>query len=476
MDTKRHTPNIGQKCEGPKNTKREEEEEEEEEPWTFDEPENTEELSNNMWLLGKLWTTKPYNTMAMIETMKKIWNPAKEVIGRDMGNNCVTFQFKSERDIRKVLEMEPWHFNKNVLVLKRLQKEEQPSEVKLNKTPFWIRLYDLPPVCRSEFAVKQIAGRIADEVVDIDKRTLEGLARSVRVRVNLDLSKALKRGTKIKNKEGKVCWIPVTYERLPNFCYGCGKIGHLHRDCLEVSDDEEEGWERKEDNLKFGDWMRASPMKGIPKTDTTKDQKRSEVGRALLQTETKAEGEKENQESTIENTNQVSELLKQFEKVEVEDKIQSKDQKEPEGKIDNEERKEFSQQQKEDTLHEATSGQLVMIQAQPLENMEQNAKEIIPTERLIEMLKQKSHIDSKLLPHAPLKEAKINQKNMKKWKRRAREAGQETREVHICSGKRKDERADIIMEESEQAYSMNKSTNNTEFPTVRAAKQPRREP
>lgn len=26
-------------------------------------------------------------------------------------------------------------------------------------------------------------------------------------------------------------WIPVTYEKLLDFCYACGKLGHMMKDC-----------------------------------------------------------------------------------------------------------------------------------------------------------------------------------------------------------------------------------------------------
>lgn len=43
--------------------------------------------------------------------MKKLWNPTQGMTCSDLGNNLIAFQFKSL--------MEPWNFNKHVLVLKK---------------------------------------------------------------------------------------------------------------------------------------------------------------------------------------------------------------------------------------------------------------------------------------------------------------------------------------------------------------------
>lgn len=45
-------------------------------------------------------------------------------------------------------------------------------------------------------------------------------------------------------------WIPITYEKLPDFCYSCGRLGHVVKDC-----DEHLGTENSQ--LQYGSWLRA---------------------------------------------------------------------------------------------------------------------------------------------------------------------------------------------------------------------------
>lgn len=101
----------------------------------------------------------------------------------DLGFKLVSFQFNSEKDMRRVLDMEPWQFNKHVLVLRRMTDKTQLSAMVFNQAPIWMRIYDLPGVGRDENTVKQIADRFG-EVIELDKSTMNGFTRSIRVKVN----------------------------------------------------------------------------------------------------------------------------------------------------------------------------------------------------------------------------------------------------------------------------------------------------
>ncbi|KAH6797548.1 hypothetical protein C2S52_022102 [Perilla frutescens var. hirtella] len=69
-------------------------------------------------LVGKVWTRKSFNAFGLLETMKKLWNPAFGMTCREIEANLFSFQFSNRRDLERVLSMEPWTFNKHILVLR----------------------------------------------------------------------------------------------------------------------------------------------------------------------------------------------------------------------------------------------------------------------------------------------------------------------------------------------------------------------
>lgn len=236
------------------------EDEEEEEPLHIANQTTPNDTTVAMCLIEKLWTERSFNAYGLMDTMKKLWNPAKGVTCRELGQNMISFQFQSKKDMNRVLSMEPWHFNKQVLVLKPITAETQLWKMEFNTIHFWIRIYDLPFSSREEETMRQIGGRFG-KVLEIDKDTITGVSRSVRIIVEIRIHKLLKRGTKIKIGNKPPTWLPITYERLPTFCYLCGKLGHLHKDCPNTQDDEEKEESVEDDCLPYGNWMRASPMK-----------------------------------------------------------------------------------------------------------------------------------------------------------------------------------------------------------------------
>ncbi|KAL0416806.1 UNVERIFIED_CONTAM: hypothetical protein Slati_3512500 [Sesamum latifolium] len=79
---------------------------------------------------------------------------------------------------------------------------------------------------------------------------------SLRIRVAVNITKPLKRAMKIQTVLGDEQLLRFTYERLPNFCYFCGHLGHTTRSCeLQYSD----GFVDPGENTPIGAWLRAIP-------------------------------------------------------------------------------------------------------------------------------------------------------------------------------------------------------------------------
>ncbi|KAA3489775.1 Zinc finger, CCHC-type [Gossypium australe] len=61
-----------------------------------------------------------------------------------------------------------------------------------------------------------------------------------RLRVNLDVQKPLRRGIFVSSENNIKSWIPFKFEKLPIFCFGCGRLDHGINDCLMINPAEKE--------------------------------------------------------------------------------------------------------------------------------------------------------------------------------------------------------------------------------------------
>ena len=90
--------------------------------------------------------------------------------------------------------------------------------------------------------------------IEIDKWAKQSKqAKFMRIRVDLPIDKPLRRGGNVVGMDGDKYWVHYKYERLPTFCFLCGKMGHDDKHCHACSD-------RHNATPPYGDWLRAFGM------------------------------------------------------------------------------------------------------------------------------------------------------------------------------------------------------------------------
>ncbi|XP_050207689.1 uncharacterized protein LOC126657103 [Mercurialis annua] len=204
-------------------------------------------------LVGRLLTKKPYNLIHMKNALTSAWRLAKGFELRDIGDNLFVCEFNAKQDRARILSEAPWHFDKQLILFEPLHGNMQPNNMLLMTVPAWVRIYDLPLNYRGKGAITKIGSKIG-AVIDWKEDDGGRWGRYGRVRVMLDVSKPIIRGTKIANSLGELSWVSFKYERIHNYCYWCGMLDHLVAEC-----------EIKPEHMEVSDWPYGPNLRATPK-------------------------------------------------------------------------------------------------------------------------------------------------------------------------------------------------------------------
>ncbi|MFQ6619408.1 hypothetical protein Gotur_000470 [Gossypium turneri] len=127
----------------------------------------------------------------MRTVMADLWHPLGGVSIADVGEKRFVFQFYCEMDFDRVVKGAPWTFNNHLLVFHHLKQGEDPLEVDLLYTEFWVQIYNLPPGFFTESIAKQFGDFIGVFVEYDTKAIAAGLRSYMLIRVKVDIRKEL---------------------------------------------------------------------------------------------------------------------------------------------------------------------------------------------------------------------------------------------------------------------------------------------
>ncbi|KAJ8443741.1 LOW QUALITY PROTEIN: hypothetical protein Cgig2_029646 [Carnegiea gigantea] len=169
----------------------------------FEDEEKAEQIALSM--IGRLNTTNSFNIEAMKSTLKNVWKPIRGIIIKQLDQNLFIFQVLLEKCLTNSM----------------------------------------------------------GKFVCVDDENLMGIDKSLNFIADIDITKPLPRGIKVKVCR-KPIWFNIKYVRLLDLCYAYGMLDHIYR-----------GWKLYDDNvpepfLPYGPQLRASTIKSRRKAKKVK--------------------------------------------------------------------------------------------------------------------------------------------------------------------------------------------------------------
>jgi hypothetical protein len=214
-------------------------------------------LENGRCLIGRIMSERRIQKEAFRAFMARLCKTSGKVAFKELHDNIWLIEFSTEADKRRVQEGCPWLFDRNVLILKEVEESVPPAQMDFSKSPFWIQVHEIPLICMN----KEVGHKIGETIRRVEEMdvTGEGIGwgRCLRIRVQVDITKPLERGRAL-SLNGKMVWANFRYEKLPHFCFNCGRIFHNHLQCSENKNSKQSV---EPSPKQRGTWLRAEDMR-----------------------------------------------------------------------------------------------------------------------------------------------------------------------------------------------------------------------
>ena len=193
-------------------------------------------------IIGKVLSQGVLHIQTIMSALKPAWGNPKGLTMKSVGDNLFIAEFGLKRDRDRVLEGSPWTVGKRAVLTQEFDASMRPGDIHFEEMSIWVRIKNLPfGLMNGKWGYE-----IANKVGTVEKLDLDDQNRAwgpyLRAKVRINIAKPLRRGVSIfSTKRQRSEWYEVCYERLPNYCYACGIIGHSSIECPTPADRDENG-------------------------------------------------------------------------------------------------------------------------------------------------------------------------------------------------------------------------------------------
>lgn len=164
----------------------------------------------------------------------------------------MAFIFEDKADVDKILN-HSWTFRDLQVIVRKWLPDKSLSEVNLNTTSFWIQAFGIP-VC---FINLESATFIGNSIGLFQKADITSTSHKwkkfLRIKVDINILFPLKSSVMLHCHGRSDVPVEIRYERLTDFCFKCGLLGHKIQNCLEAFSD----MVMDSSTHLFGPWLKA---------------------------------------------------------------------------------------------------------------------------------------------------------------------------------------------------------------------------
>ncbi|KAG8382693.1 hypothetical protein BUALT_Bualt05G0104000 [Buddleja alternifolia] len=177
-------------------------------------------------LVGKVMSNKTFNSGAVKNILLRAWNCKSRVDVNKFDDNKTTFVFKEKNDLDKVVNLSPWSFRGQLVVLQQWHPDYTVNDIKLDHAQFWLQVSNLPVRLMNTIMAKKIENMLGTFIKTDLVYECQRWKKFLRIRVEVDIKSPLKDIVSLRNFVGGEIEAEIRYERLGEFYFICSCIGH----------------------------------------------------------------------------------------------------------------------------------------------------------------------------------------------------------------------------------------------------------
>ncbi|RYQ99295.1 hypothetical protein Ahy_B07g087210 isoform B [Arachis hypogaea] len=162
-----------------------------------------------------------------------MWENSQEVAVIDIGLKKMLFSFKDKKRGLQIIQNGPWNVKGNMVNLRLWREGKSVFEVDHDFMEFWIQVHGIPHDLM-EKETDTVIGEMLGVLAEAEDPKVDGILKRsyLRIRVSINITKALPTGFWLDRDEMPPLWVFFNYERLPDsYCFNCGILGHEKKMC-----------------------------------------------------------------------------------------------------------------------------------------------------------------------------------------------------------------------------------------------------
>ncbi|KAI0496319.1 hypothetical protein KFK09_022635 [Dendrobium nobile] len=193
------------------------------------EQENTVKLQNSL-VIKVFGPNVPFHLIC--SELRRQWVQFGKFNLTILGLGWILCAFDEKDALDSVLTGGPWYVKNNIISMDKWSPSFSTSSLEWLTSSVWIRFPNLPLNCWDGINMCRITSMVGKPCM-VDGNSFQWNRKEfdrVCVHINLDIKIPL--GVWAEGSSGKF-YQRIEYEKIPNFCFYCGKIGHFIEQCPE---------------------------------------------------------------------------------------------------------------------------------------------------------------------------------------------------------------------------------------------------